>query len=64
MDPTCHCQVVSPSFPVAMVGRVLVGLGVGLGLAIDPLYISEIAPAKHRGQLVSFSEIAINLGIM
>lgn len=34
------------------------------GLSIDPTYISEIAPPSHRGHLVSFSEIAINFGIM
>lgn len=47
-----------------MVGRVFVGIGVGLGLSIDPLYISEVSPPSHRGHLVSFSEIAINFGIM
>lgn len=34
------------------------------GLSIDPLYISEVAPPSHRGHLVSFSEIAINVGIL
>jgi len=38
--------------------------GFGFGLAIDPLYISEIAPAPHRGRLVTWSEIAINIGIV
>lgn len=47
-----------------MVGRVFVGIGLGLGLAIDPLYISEISPPAYRGQLVSFSEVCINIGIM
>jgi len=53
-----------PIFSVIMSGRVLVGLGIGLGLAIDPMYISEISPASHRGTLVAFSEIADNLGIL
>lgn len=52
------------NFALAMSGRVLIGIGVGLGLSIDALYISEIAPPTHRGHLVSFSEIAINLGIL
>lgn len=47
-----------------MFGRAFVGLGVGLGLSIDPLYISEVSPPSHRGHLVSFSEIAINFGIV
>jgi MFS family permease len=31
---------------------------------IDPLYIAEISPAKHRGELVTWSEIAINVGLV
>lgn len=31
---------------------------------IDPMYIAEISPARHRGKLVSYSEIAINIGIV
>ena len=42
----------------------MVGLGVGFGLAIDPVYISEISTAAHRGQLVTWSEIALNIGIV
>lgn len=35
-----------------------------VGIKVDPVYISEIAPAKHRGYLVTWSEIAINAGIV
>ena len=51
-------------YAALMFGRVFVGLGVGFGLAIDPLYIAEISPAAHRGRLVTWSEIAINVGIV
>mmetsp|Transcript_15794 Transcript_15794/g.28673 ORF Transcript_15794/g.28673 Transcript_15794/m.28673 type:complete len:618 (-) Transcript_15794:130-1983(-) len=47
-----------------MLGRAFVGLGVGFGLAVDPVYISEISQAAHRGQLVTWSEIAMNVGIL
>jgi len=47
-----------------MFGRAFVGLGVGFGLAVDPVYISEISQAAHRGQLVTWSEIATNIGIV
>jgi MFS family permease len=33
-------------------------------LQIDPLYIAEISPAAHRGELVTWSEVAINVGIV
>lgn len=52
------------SYNAVFCGRVLVGLGVGVGFAIDPLYISEISPAKHRGELVTWSEIGVNVGIL
>jgi len=51
-------------FAVLMVGRFFLGIGVGFGLAIDPLYIAEISPAAQRGQLVTWSEMAINVGIV
>jgi MFS family permease len=31
---------------------------------LDPIYISEITPASHRGELVTWSEIALNIGIL
>ncbi len=31
---------------------------------IDPLYIAEISPAAHRGELVTWSEMALNVGIV
>jgi len=45
-------------------GRSLIGIGVGCGLSIDPLYIAEIAPPEFRGKLTSYSETAINIGIL
>ncbi len=51
-------------FGMLLVGRILVGLGVGVGLSIDPMYISEVSPASHRGFLVSWSEISINIGVL
>jgi len=99
------------TYEVILAGRVLIGLGVGVGFAVriayikgasscclprfiwndthylllsyltignvaftfyvsstvgakvDPLYISEISPAKHRGRLVNWSEIGINIGV-
>lgn len=51
------------SWPMAMVGRFWVGLGVGFSLTVDTMYISEIAPPEHRGFLCNLSEVAINVGI-
>lgn len=51
-------------FAVLMVGRTLCGIAVGAGIMIAPLYISELSPKDLRGRLVSFFEVAINIGIL
>jgi len=54
----------SHSFASLCGGRAVMGLGVGFGLAIDPLYIAEVSPPLFRGQLVTWSETATNVGIL
>lgn len=44
--------------------RLLSGLAVGGTSVVAPMYISEIAPAKNRGRLVSFNQFAITIGIV
>src|SRR3546814_1750400 len=44
--------------------RVLGGIGVGVASNVAPLYISEIAPARIRGRLVTFYQLAITIGIL
>ncbi|KAK5129255.1 hypothetical protein LTR08_003720 [Meristemomyces frigidus] len=44
------------------VGRFIVGLGVGSAAMIVPLYIGELAPAKYRGRMISFSNMSVTLG--
>lgn len=60
----CSIMAAAQSYAVLMLGRFFLGIGVGFGLAIDPLYISEITPASHRGEIVTWSEIAINVGVV
>ena len=44
--------------------RFLGGLGVGASTIAAPAYVSEIAPAKNRGRLVSLYQFNIVLGIL
>ncbi len=46
-----------------VIARFIGGLGVGAASMLSPLYISEIAPAKIRGTLVTTYQLAIVLGI-
>ena len=49
---------------IFIVYRIIGGIGVGLASMLSPLYIAEIAPAKNRGKLVSFNQLAIVGGFM
>lgn len=53
----------APSFWFLVVARMIGGLGVGASLIIAPMYIAEIAPPAMRGQMVSFNQLNIVLGI-
>ena len=44
--------------------RVIGGMGIGAASMLSPLYISEVAPAKIRGILVSVYQLAIVIGIL
>ena len=57
-------SALAPDLPVLLAGRLLVGLGIGGASMLTPLYLAEIAPAKERGALVSFNQLAVTLGIL
>ena len=44
--------------------RFLLGLAVGTASFVSPLYISEMAPPRIRGGLVSFNQLAVTSGIL
>lgn len=54
----------SVSYEMILVGRCLVGVSMGIGMSIDPMYISETAPAEHRGKLTTWAELSTNMGIV
>ena len=53
----------APTFLFLVIARMIGGLGVGASLIIAPMYIAEIAPPAMRGQMVSFNQLNIVLGI-
>ncbi|CAL1402248.1 unnamed protein product [Linum trigynum] len=52
------------NLPMLIIGRLLLGAGVGFGNQTVPLFISEIAPAKYRGGLNICFQLLITLGIL
>lgn len=57
------CSAIAPTFVTLVIARMIGGLGVGASLIIAPMYIAEIAPPKMRGQMVSFNQLNIVIGI-
>ena len=45
-------------------GRMILGLAIGMVNFVIPLYLSELAPQKVRGMLVSLYQLAITAGIL
>lgn len=55
---------VAPGVATLVVGRLLVGAGIGLTSVAAPMYIAEVAPAAIRGRLVSGFQLAVTVGIL
>ena len=55
---------VAGSLPILIVGRLAVGVAIGVASYTAPLYISEMAPANLRGALVTLNQLAITSGIL
>ncbi|KAI9644195.1 hypothetical protein NHQ30_007549 [Ciborinia camelliae] len=55
-------QAITSSVWGMILGRSIVGLAVGAGSFVAPLYISELAPSMWRGRLVVLNVLFITLG--
>ncbi len=49
---------------IFIAARVIGGLGIGISTVVAPMYISEIAPPKHRGRLAGMFQFNIVFGIL
>lgn len=58
----CLVMAFTPSIPVLIIGRFIVGLGVGVAAMVVPVYLAEVSPKKIRGMLVNLNVIFITLG--
>lgn len=57
-------SALSDSLTQFVIFRMIGGLAIGGASVLSPLYISEIAPARIRGRLVSIGQLAIVSGIL
>jgi len=57
-------SALAPNVVTFIAARVIGGLGIGISTVVAPMYISEIAPAKHRGRLAGMFQFNIVFGIL
>ncbi len=56
-------ESLAPTTWVLVIGRFVVGFGVGVASVAAPLYAAEQAPTRLRGRFVSTYQLAITIGI-
>jgi MFS transporter, SP family, galactose:H+ symporter len=54
----------TPSETILIIGRLILGVAIGIGSFTAPLYLAEISPLHIRGMLVSLNQLAITIGIV
>lgn len=54
----------APGVEVLVLARIVIGVAIGVASAAAPVYISEVAPPESRGQLVTFFQLAVTVGIL
>ncbi|WP_229369574.1 sugar porter family MFS transporter [Fibrivirga algicola] len=52
------------TFTTLIAFRLVGGLGIGVASMVSPLYISEFAPSRYRGMMVSLYQLALTIGIV
>jgi len=53
-----------PSYLILIIGRSIVGFGVGFASMIAPLYSAEISSPTYRGFLTSLPDVSLNFGLL
>jgi len=57
-------SALAPNVAAFIIARFIGGLGIGISTVVAPMYISEIAPPKHRGRLAGMFQFNVVFGIL
>lgn len=58
------CMAFASHASILLIGRLLVGVGIGMSAVVAPAYLGEIAPAHMRGRIVESYEILLCFGML
>lgn len=56
-------SAVAPSVSLLMLGRLIIGIAIGVGSSASPVYTSELANERQRGWLTNLFVVFIQLGV-
>ena len=54
----------SPYFGLLLTGRIITGLGIGVGGVVGTVYMAEISPTKTRGSMVGQESLFLSCGLL
>jgi sugar porter (SP) family MFS transporter len=54
----------APGLPALILGRIIVGLAIGVASMTVPLFVAELSPSTMRGLCVSMNQLLITVGIV
>ena len=56
--------VLAFSIKIVVLGRLIIGFAIGISSMVVPMYLSEISPAKIRGTIIFYFQLAITIGLL
>eukprot|EP00746_Dinoflagellata_sp_MGD_P002697 gnl/MRDRNA2_/MRDRNA2_105270_c0_seq1.p1 gnl/MRDRNA2_/MRDRNA2_105270_c0~~gnl/MRDRNA2_/MRDRNA2_105270_c0_seq1.p1 ORF type:complete len:470 (+),score=53.24 gnl/MRDRNA2_/MRDRNA2_105270_c0_seq1:139-1548(+) len=58
------CWAFAPNVWVIIIGRIIMGSGLGIGIPAVTTYMAEVAPVNQRGMYVAVEEVCLSAGIL